>query len=104
MKIFTFFFIAASVFICLQSVKAFDLFSTKSNVKEGDDDSVLKSNDPLNRNSIYRNGEAIYARSHQDHKVHNNLQEDTSSAVVKDKNGNVQESSQTYITNRNIGL
>ncbi|KNC22747.1 hypothetical protein FF38_04102 [Lucilia cuprina] len=83
MKFLSFFLIAAPVLLNLNSVEA---YKGKGSI---DDNS-----DALNSNSIYRNKEQVYVRAHHVHKIDQTREKDISTAVVKDSNGNVQESSQ----------
>ncbi|XP_065358117.1 uncharacterized protein LOC135952203 [Calliphora vicina] len=113
MKLSIFFLIAVPVLICTKSVQAgynyigsyeypetqHHKHSTQKHHHRHTYDDPETYN-ALNRNSIYRNGDHVVVHSQRSHKVYNDIEKDTTSVIVKDDNGNVQQSTQVYISSR----
>ncbi|KAI8121534.1 hypothetical protein FF38_04106 [Lucilia cuprina] len=96
MKIYIFFLITATILICSKTIQAGSSFII-GDQNSYDDSEII---DNLNRNSIYRDKEQVVVRELHDHKLYKNLEKDTTRVIVKDANGNVQESTKVYIAKR----
>ncbi|XP_065358116.1 uncharacterized protein LOC135952202 [Calliphora vicina] len=90
MKLYIYFSITAVVLICTKTVMA--------EKQQRDSHSAgHELSDMLNSNSIYRNNEATSVQKRREQSLFNNLHKDT--VVVKDANGNVQQSTKVYMSN-----